>query len=120
MPDKIRVNENLGIIEVKSLGEVSKDDIEQSIAKVREIYNERNIKKILVDTRRQETMPDTLDIFDLFSTFPREFKLALLIVESQATAEDISFGETVGVNRGVLVKIFYDEEQALQWLETLP
>ncbi|MFC1604120.1 hypothetical protein ACFL5F_03745 [Planctomycetota bacterium] len=66
---------------------------------------------------RQETMPGIIGIYDLFSNFLREFKLALVIKESQATVKDISFAETVGVNRSVRVKIFHKKEQALHWLE---
>jgi ethanolamine utilization protein EutP (predicted NTPase) len=116
MPDRIEVNEDVGIIKVESYGVVSKEDIANSITKIRQILNEKGINKILVDTTKQETMPSTYGIFDLFSTFPREFRLALLTQQSQATAEDISFVETVGVNHGVQVKIFHEEEQALQWM----
>ena len=63
-------------------------------------------------------MPHTMGIFDLFSTFPREFRLALLVQESQATAQEIRFAETVSVNRGILVQIFHEEDKALQWLDS--
>ena len=116
MPDKIQVNEDLGIIEVESFGKVSKDDIAQSIANIREIFVEKNITRILVDTRKQETMPSTMDIFGLFSVFPREFKFALLVEQSQTTKESLSFAESVGVNRGVCMKIFDEKESALHWL----
>lgn len=62
-------------------------------------------------------MPGTISIFDLFSTFPRDFRLALLVDVSQVTKKDISFVETIGMNRGVMVRIYYEKEQALQWLE---
>ncbi len=118
MPDRIQVDEDRGIIEVESYGVVSKEDIAESITKVRQLLNEKGINRILVDTTGQETMPDTIGIFDLFSTFPREFRLALLVQKSQATAEDIRFLETVGVNRGILVQIFHEGEKALQWLNS--
>ena len=117
MPDKIRVNEELGIIEVQSYGMVSKEDIAESITQVRHIFDTKGLNKVLVDTTRQETMPSTVGIYDLFSTFPRKFKLAMLIEESQATKKDISFAETVGSNRAVQVKIFHEKEQALHWLD---
>ncbi len=117
MPDKIRVLEDRGIIQVQSYGVVTKEDIAESITKVRQILDTEGISKILVDTTRQETMPSTIGIFELFSTFPREFMLALLIQPSQATAEDISFAETVGLNRGIQVKVFYEQGHALQWLD---
>ena len=117
MPDKVRVNEELGVIEVDSFGNVVKNDIAQSIASVRDILAERNISKILVDARRQEAMPSTQSIFELFSTFPREFKVAILIAESQMTSDDLSFVETVSMNRGISIRGFAQKEQALQWLD---
>ena len=117
MPDNIRVNEERGIIEVQSYGIVSKEDIVDSMIQARRIFDTKGFNRILVDTTKQEKMPTITDIFDLFSTFPREFRLAMLIQESQVTAEDISFTETVGVNRGVRVKIFHEKEQAMHWLD---
>ena len=79
MPDRIRLNEDHGVIEVQSYGQVSKKDIAESISKVREVLSSKGISKILVDTTKQETMPSTTDIYMLFSDFPREFRLALLM-----------------------------------------
>ena len=116
MPDEIRVDEDRIIIDVHSYGMVSKEDIAESIAKIRQIIDETRINKILVDTTKQEAMPCTIDIFELFSTLPREFKVALLVEQTQATARDIRFVETVCINRNTLTKIFQEEEQAVQWL----
>ena len=41
MPDRIHVDEDRGIIEVKSHGLVSTEDIAESIRKVRQILNEK-------------------------------------------------------------------------------
>lgn len=117
MPEKIRVDEDRGIIHVLSYGLVTKEEITESVTKINQIFDKEMINKILVDTTRQETMPSTIGIFDIFSTFSQEYKLAMLIRESQATAADISFVETVVLNRGVQVKIFYEKKQALQWLD---
>lgn len=117
MPDKIRLNEDRGIIEIESYSVITKVDIAESISKVQQILNDKGINKILVDTTKQDTMPSTLAIFDLYSTFPQEFRIAILIQKSQVTAEDISSAETVAVNRGVLMKVFCEKEPALQWLD---
>jgi len=36
--------------------------------------------------------------------------------KNQVTASDVSFAETIGVNRSLGVKIFHKREQAMQWL----
>jgi hypothetical protein len=116
MPDTIRVNEELGIIEIESHGVVSKDDIAASFEKLREILREKDIHKILVDTTKQEMMPTTGEIYELFSSFPPEFKMALLIDETQATANDVSLVEAVTVNRAIATRLFSDRDEAIAWL----
>ncbi len=117
MHDGIKVDEDRGIMQVDSYGTSSKQDIADSISEIKQVYADRGFHKVLVDTTRQEAMPGIVDIFEVFSTFPRELKLALLLKRKQRTEEDLYFGEDVGVNRGVLMKIFYDREQAIEWLD---
>jgi hypothetical protein len=117
MPDKVHVNREQKLIQVQSYGVVTRDDIAESIASIREIFDSEGINKVLVDTTGQEKMPNTIDTFELFAAFPRAFRLALLIQQSQVTERDIAFAETVGFNRGVQVKIFHDKEPALRWLD---
>lgn len=117
MPDEFKINESLGIIEIRSSGIVSKEDIFNSIQKSRQAYAEIGISKIFVDTTKQEKMPGTVDLFNLFANFPREFALALLATKNQVTVEDILFAENVAVNRGVQMKIFYDSDKAVEWLK---
>ena len=117
MPDKIHLNEDKQIIEVESYDEVSKEDIAHSISLIREVFIEKQFSKILVDTRRQTTMPDTMGIFELFSDFPREYRLAIIIKPGQPTEEALIFAENVGRNRGVSMKLFEDKESAMKWLD---
>ena len=118
MPDKVFFNEDIGVIEVESYGVVTKNDIQESIRTILQIAQDKGINWLLVDTTRQETMPSTTGIYDIFSTFPRSLKLALLVQPSQTTAEDIRFVETVGVNRGFSMQIFHSREEALKWLKS--
>ena len=118
MPDKIvQINEEVGIIEIHSFGAVSKGDIESSISKVRQINNKTGIYKVIVNTTEQDSMPSTMGIFDLFSNFPRDLKVALLIKRGQGTLGDIHFCEAVACNRASRVKKFVSRDEALRWLE---
>lgn len=116
MPDKIKINEESGIVEIISFGAVSKRDIESSIAKTNQINEEIGINKVLVDTTEQDSMPNTFDIFSLFSQFPRDLRVALLANQDQPTSQEILFSETVAVNRGLTVRVFKSREEALSWL----
>lgn len=116
MPDVVRVNDELGIVEIESHGVVSKDDIAASFDQLKAILETQKIDKLLVDTTKQETMPTTGEIYELFTAFPTEYKMALLIDESQKTAEDISLVETVTVNRAIDARLFTDRAEAIAWL----
>lgn len=116
MPDRIHIDESRGLIEIESVGVVTKADIAASIATIRQHAESKNIHRILVDTTMQATMPSTTEIYELFSEFPRRTRTALLTDESQPTAEDVAFVESVSINRGTQMKIFFKKDEALAWL----
>lgn len=116
MPDRVHVDESRDLIEIQSFGVVTKADIAASIATIRELAESNNIDRILVDTTMQEEMPSTTEIYELFSEFPRRTRTALLSDESQPTSEDLAFVESVSVNRGTQMKVFFKKEEALAWL----
>jgi len=116
MPDSIKINEKLKIIEVTSLGEVSIVDIASLFSKIEKILNDSGLFKILVDTREQISMPSTSDIFDLFSNFSSVFRVAMLVKKNQMTIKDIQFVETIVQNRSKNVKMFDQKNIALEWL----
>lgn len=118
MPDDIKINKEYGVIEIRSFGKVSMKDIESSIKRVKQIHEEIGIDKVLVDTTEQESMPSTINIFEIFSKFPRDVKVALLTNICQITSQDIHFAETVAQNRGIRINEFEAQENALNWLTT--
>lgn len=116
MPDRVQFNKALGIIEVESFGVVTKADIKDSIEQIQQLQEEHDVSLLLVDTTRQDTIPNPIEIFEIFSVYPRDIRTALLVVKSQATARDVDFVETVATNRGKPIKVFYSSQQALDWL----
>lgn len=116
MPDVVKLNKKAGIIEVRSSGVVSRQDIEKSIAEVNRIHRETGHHRILVDTTRQTSMPGTVDIFELFSRFPPELRVALLALDDQVTLSDLAFTELVAKNRALQIRVFYSKKDAMKWL----
>ena len=116
MPDEVRFNQELNLIEVRSFGVVTKSDIVGSIEKIRQIQEDTGVNRLLVDTTAQETLPNPIEIFEIFSAYPREIRTALLVKRTQTTAKDVEFVETVALNRGKTVRLHDDLEQALEWL----
>jgi len=72
MPDNIKINKEIGVIEIQSYGKVTFEDIAGSIDKAKQIFEDEGINKILVDTTKIESTPSTIEIFKLFSSFPQE------------------------------------------------
>ncbi len=117
MPDEILINETLGIIEISSYGKVTRYNIEKSFEKTNELHETTGINKILVDTTRQESMPGTFDIFEIFSKIPSQAWIALIKNKHQATWPDIRFSETVAFNKGLYnLRVFDNKSDAIDWL----
>ena len=119
MPEQLKINEELGIIEVYSFGEITVEEAEQSVKKSLRIFKERNIDKVLVDATSLTKLPGTVGIFQFFSNSPPELSQALVISRDSFSEDLFSFGENVAVNRGKNVKLFFDREEALIWLKSL-
>jgi len=116
MPDELSINEKLGFIEINSFGVVSVEDVSKSINQINNILKKTGINKLLFNSLNQKKIPKTFDIHSLISKFSPKITIAILRQESQATADDMYFVETVGLNKGLQIKIFNDRAMALQWL----
>jgi len=116
MPEQVRVDEEAGLIEVRSFGRVSAEDIEGSIAEVGRLCAETGITHVLVDGTETETMPSVTGTYRAASGFPRGIRIAVLLSATQPAAAYMRFGETVAQNRGVAIKLFRSRDAALAWL----
>ena len=116
MPSSVKLNKAGDVIEIQSYGVVTKENIAESITKIKELNANTTVSTILVDTTEQEKLPDAFKLLELAKTFPRGMKVAMLIKETQPTKKDIHFVETANLNRGVDVKYFTDINQAMDWL----
>ena len=116
MPDQIRINEKLKIIEVHSAGEISKDDITNTISTALSIYNDQGIFRTLADVTQVEKLPPLPEIYKLFSTLPKDLIISFLIKKDQTTLKDITFIETVALNHGARIRLFFRQDSAISWL----
>ena len=116
MPSSVKLNKAGDLIEIQSYGEITKENIAESITKIKEFNANTIVSKILVDTTKQEKLPDAFTLLELAKTFPSGMKVAMLIKETQPTINDIHFVETTNLNRGVDIKYFTDINQAMHWL----
>jgi len=115
MPEIVKYLEDLGMIRVDSFGETSIDDWNNSMKQVLRINKDTGCSLVLVDARKQNVSPDTMDLYDFGSELPRAFKFAVVI--SDKTIDDHFFLETVGKNRGKPIQLFRNIEEAVSWLK---
>jgi hypothetical protein len=119
MPEVVTVREDLEIIEVRSYGETSKDELARSRKEVSDIMHEQGIRKVLVDARDLTTLPSTFPLFLFGKSFAEADILRTMmmaVVKSKKTTKDVTFIETVARNRGVDMRIFDSMDAAIDWL----
>ena len=119
MPENITINKELGIIEVHSYGDVTRDDLDLSLVTVKQIEKDTGIRMVLVDTTEQETMPSIMDIFGFAEKLPAIFRFAAVVSEKQPTKNNHNFLETVAVTRRINMKVFSARKEAIDWLKGL-
>lgn len=117
MPYELKVNEESGILELKSYGPVSGEEITESMIEIQHLSEETGIRLLFVDSREVDKMPNTIDLFELTSRFPRFLKMAILVPADSELMETYKFGETVGVNRGIPLRVFTSASDAIEWLK---
>lgn len=118
MPYELKVNKESEIIELRSFGSVSRDQVIESMKKVNHLSEETGIKLLFVDSRQVDAMPSTVDQFELTRMFPSFLKMAILIPVEGELTEAYEFGETVGFNRGIPLRVFVSESEAFEWLKS--
>lgn len=120
MPETITVHDDLEIIEVHSFGQVTKEDLLQSLQKVDQIYQTRGYNKVLVDAQEEEGIPNAVDLFMFASSMENAFigkAGQFAVVISEATRKDLEFLTETLKKRGIRIKTFTSVEEALSWLK---
>ena len=80
------------------------------------LSEETGIRRALVDVRTQQAAGPVVELFDFAHEIPSGMVFAVL---SHPHCDDHRFVETVGLNRGKNVRLFFgSEEKAIEWLMT--
>ena len=77
MPETVRLNNELQIIEVRLFEDVSWDDAQAAVAESRRLFDLHGIGEVLVNFNEQRSVPDILDQLSFARKFPREMRFAL-------------------------------------------
>ena len=119
METSIKYDQEQGICIVRVIGTITdRDDVREFFGPAKPILEEHDSRKILFDIRDAEIVSSTVETFYTASEphtwgWRREYLAA--VVYNKIT-EDARFLETVGLNRGIQIKIFDDIDKAFAWL----
>ena len=103
------------VIRVRAYGDEAIEDWEASKERVMQLNSEHACSRVLVDAREQQSAPTVSDLFDFAINWPRTIRVAKLV--GSKTREAQGFVEMVAVNRGIPMKDFTEESEAMVWLD---
>jgi hypothetical protein len=118
----ILLDDDLRLVKVCVTGDVSESDGRNVISTARELASEHNYN-ILYDMREAITnvpfagwfrIPRELDVFKTSNA--KIIKAAIIITRTDNELKGYRFYETVTYNLGFRIRIFFDENEAMDWL----
>lgn len=115
MPEEVSYESDTGLIRVRVWGDDPIEDWVQSREKVLKTYETRGAFMVIADVREQTTAPSIMDIIEFGENWPAEIRLAILM--SEKTRDDVTVLETVGQHQAKSMRVFFDEDEAIQWLK---
>ncbi len=126
MPYSLSFTEHNHYLHIGFTGDFRPGDVKALWAEIRAYLNLHPQNRILVEEQPGATgRLDTLEVYETAAflantNLTHSIRIALLYQASvkKETLKQAQFGETVAVNRGLNMKVFYVREAAEQWLFT--
>lgn len=117
MPETVTIREKLKLIHVESSGDIGVDDLRGSLAEILKFHQERGFTRVLVDATKQESMPETMPVFEFGEAVSAALgSVKIAIAHSPRTWEKIQYFITVARQRGAHVQAFDTIDEARKWL----
>lgn len=121
LPEEVILDQEHGLIRIKSIGDVPTSEWRKSMEKVLELKEKHRINRLLIDSKEQLSTSGYSEIFEFAKWFPKDIKLALLVEDATggrvlSTEPKQRFLEAIGLQENIDVKSFVDEEEAMSWL----
>lgn len=130
MTMNLEMNAGRSSLHVRVTGDFALGEANDCVVRIFEAIAQYGVRKVLVDCRKLNGEPTTLERF-VHATFAvREMErfgdkgvfrgTRFAYVGHEPLIDKNHFGETVAVNRGLNVKVSLSLERALEWLEIEP
>jgi hypothetical protein len=109
------------VVTLKSVGFIPLKDFPDRLRQVVQTARENQTNCFLLDDTEFDTQASTLSIYELpklyaEAGFSRQDQIAVVISSDDTGLDDYRFFETVCINQGFKVKLFFDLEEAYRWL----
>ena len=115
MSEELTYDAKSRLMRVRVWGHDSISDMQAQRLEVIKLHEAHGSNSLLVDVRDMGSTASLFDILDFGDTWPQDVNCAILA--SAKTPEDILFLETVAMQRGKKMRVFFSEAEALAWLD---
>ena len=121
MPCKVAYLEHERIVETTYSGVPTIEDLQAIALETLAVAKEKSTRRLLGNCTGLEQKGNELDIYALiqfFESLPidRQIKEAMVLPKTNKAFADMEFYEIAARNRGFNVRIFFDRQEAINWL----
>lgn len=118
MPQQITIEPKTEYLHVEVSGAFDKANARDFLRQIFGATREHALSKVFVDIRRIKGPIATMARFELaeFLASEKDVQIRFAVLESPGQVPDDKFFETVAANRGGIVKVATEAEEAFQWL----
>lgn len=117
MPEEVKIDTENELIRVSFDSDSTVEDWKRALVKFEQLSEETGFCRLLVDVRKQTDLANTITLFDFGSHLPRSNAYAVLC---ELHMEEHRFIENVAANRGITIKDFNSEQDAIEWVKKWP
>lgn len=115
MPEELTFDPSTGLVRIRAWGDETILDWTESKREIMRLHEEYNASRLFVDAREMVAAPSVLDILDFGDSWPEDVRAAIVI--GKDTPEDVLFLDATATYRHKPMRIFYDENEAMTWLQ---
>lgn len=117
MPEVVTIKEKFQLIRVKSVGDVTINDLKHSLSEIIKLKKESGFTRVLVDHRKATSLLPAVPTFNFgaeIGQLLQETSIALLV--PKRLEDEVKLFRDAANARGGNVHIFNKKKSAIQWL----
>ena len=116
MPHDCSWNEEAGVFEIRSHGDISLIGIDTVLSEIERLRGAAGVDLVLVDVREQTDNAVSLDPSRSLSKISPGLEIAYLVGPRQPTTTELTYIESLFRSHGCTTRRFTARDDALQWL----